>query len=123
MVAFSTGAVTRALHDLRSAFRHAFAVRPDRSDFSIDELALIDRVAREVVVRGMAAPAVLFLESMGPMSFLGSQALHFLTPILDCAFRTGELERIAALLERRDAVARLCAAIEVSSAPKGAPAQ
>jgi hypothetical protein len=71
----------------------------------------------------MATPAVLFLESIGPMHFLGSQALHFLSPILDCAFQARDVERIATLLERRDALARLCAAIDARSTPTGAPAQ
>ena len=29
---------------------------------------------------------MMFLESMGPMNFLGSQALHVMTPIIECAF-------------------------------------
>lgn len=123
MTVFSSDSVSRTVQNLRSAFKHAFAVRTERAEFSEDELRLIDRVAQEVVSRGMAAPALLFLDSMGPMSFLGSQALHFLTPILDCAFDTGELDRIARLLERRDAAARLSAAIETCSAGKGAAAQ
>ncbi|MBX3238073.1 MAG: hypothetical protein KF814_18150 [Nitrospiraceae bacterium] len=123
MPAFSCDSVTRTLQNLRSAFSHAFAVPVDRADFTEDELHLIDRIADAVVSRGMAAPAVLFLDSMGPMNFLGSQALHFLTPILDCAFDAGDLDRIAQLLERRNAVSRLSAAIEARSAGQGVSAQ
>ena len=68
--------------DLRAGFKHAFAVRPEQQDFTTADLALLDRVARAIVTRGMATPATLFLDSMGPMNFLGSQALHFLTPII-----------------------------------------
>jgi hypothetical protein len=123
MTVFSTESVSRTLEHLRAAFQHAFTVRHDLSDLSTEELRLIDRLAQEVVGRGMAAPAVLFLESIGPMHFLGSQALHFLSPILDCAFQARDVERIATLLERRDALARLCAAIDARSTPTGAPAQ
>lgn len=81
------------------------------------------RMADAIVKRGMAAPATLFLESMGPMNFLGSQALHFLTPIIEFAFNAKEVEQVARLLERRDSVTRLIAVIEARSPSKGAAVQ
>ena len=60
----------------------------------------------------MATPAILFLESVGPMNFLGSQALHFFTPILEVVFAQRDVERVALLLERRDTLSRLGAMIE-----------
>lgn len=86
-------------------------------------MQLLERIAEVVVKRGMAAPATMFLESIGPMNFLGSQALHFITPIIDCAFNVKEVEQVARLLERRDTVSRLIAIIEAKSAPKGATAR
>ena len=62
----------------------------------------MERMADAIVKRGMAAPATVFLESMGPMSFLGSQALHFFTPIIDFVFNAREVEQVARLLERRE---------------------
>ncbi|UVT20467.1 MAG: hypothetical protein H8K03_00625 [Nitrospira sp.] len=108
---------------LRAGLRHAFAVPPENQPLSIEDVQLMERIAEVIVKRGMAAPATMFLESMGPMNFLGSQALHFLTPILDCAFNTKEVEQVARLLERRDTVTRLISIIEAKSAPKGATAQ
>jgi hypothetical protein len=46
------------------------------------------------------------------MNFLGSQALHFFTPILEVVFPQRDIERVALLLERRDTLARLTALIE-----------
>ncbi len=88
-------------------------------------MRLLERIAEVVVKRGMAAPATMFLESIGPMNFLGSQALHFITPIIDCAFNVKEVEQVARLLERRDTVSRLIAVIEAksASAPNGATAR
>jgi hypothetical protein len=68
----------------------------------------------------MGAPAAVFLESMGPMNFLGSQALHALTPIIECAFESKDLERIARLLERRETMPRLVALIETKTSSQGA---
>ncbi|NJN36492.1 MAG: hypothetical protein HC794_04825 [Nitrospiraceae bacterium] len=84
---------------------------------------MLERIAETIVKRSMAAPATMFLESMGPMNFLGSQALHFIAPIIECAFSAKEVEQVARLLERRDTVTRLIAIIEAKSAPKGAMAQ
>jgi hypothetical protein len=65
----------------------------------------------------------MFLDSMGPMNFLGSQALHFLTPIIDCAFNAKEVEQVARLLERRETISQLIAVIEARSSGQKASAQ
>jgi len=108
---------------LRAVFRHAFAVRPENQPLANEDVQLLERIAEMIVKRGMAAPATMFLESMGPMNFLGSQALHFITPIIDCAFNVKEVEQVARLLERPDTVTRLISIIEAKSAPKGATAR
>src|SRR6185437_3713948 len=123
MRAFSKKAVTEKLTKVQAVLRHAFAVQPETQPLAIEDVQLLERIAETIVKRGMAAPATMFLESMGPMNFLGSQALHFITPIIDCAFNVKEVEQVARLLERRDTVTRLIAIIEAKSAPKGATAQ
>jgi hypothetical protein len=119
----SKGFVAEKLVQLRASLRHAFVVRPEAQPFSIEDIELMERVADAIVKRGMAAPATVFLESMGPMNFLGSQALHFLTPIIECAFDTREVEQVARLLERRDSISRLVAIIEAKSSAKRASAR
>jgi hypothetical protein len=57
------------------------------------------------------------------MNFLGSQVLHFFTPILDLAFDAKEGERVARLLERRDSISRLIAIIEAKSSDQRASAR
>ncbi|MDH4329242.1 MAG: hypothetical protein OEV77_12025, partial [Nitrospira sp.] len=111
------------LAQLQAGFRHAFAVRPDSQPLSIEDVELMERVADVIVKRGMAAPATVFLESMGPMNFLGSQALHFFTPIIECAFNVKEVEQVARLLERRETIPQLIAVIEAKSSISRASAQ
>lgn len=124
MTSLSKESISQTWGKLREGLRHAFAVRPEQEVFTIEDVALLERVAEAVVKRGMAAPATMFLESLGPMNFLGGQALHFLTPILEFAFNAREVEQVAHLLERRDTVSRLIALIEAKSAPsQGASAQ
>lgn len=123
MHVFFKNNVVEKLVRVRAGLRHAFAVQPENQPLSIEDVQLMERIAEVIVNRKMAAPATIFLESMGPMNFLGSQALHFLTPIIDCVCSAKEVEQVARLLERRDTVTRLIAIIEANSAPQGATAQ
>lgn len=112
MATFSKDNLVQRLNGFTARLRHAFAVTPEGQPLSDDDVALLERVADTVIRRRMASPALLFLESMGPMNFLGSQALHFFTPLLDVVFPQRDIERVALLLERRDTLARLAAIIE-----------
>lgn len=108
---------------VQTGFQRAFSTEPDMTPHPAEDVELLERMADVIVKRGMAAPATVFLESMGPMNFLGSQALHFLSPIIDCACNAKEIEQIARLLERRDSIPRLIALMEAKSAPPGAKAR
>ncbi|HTL62216.1 MAG TPA: hypothetical protein VL261_11270 [Nitrospira sp.] len=111
------------LRKLHHGIRHAFSTQPVAAAVSSEDLALMERMADALVTRGMGTPAMMFLESMGPMNFLGSQALHFLTPLLECAFEGKDFERVASLLERRDSISRLVALIEHKTSAKRASAR
>lgn len=60
----------------------------------------------------MTVPAILFLESVKPLSFVGSQAMYFFEPMVRAIFPVPEYERFAALMERRESVEALLVAIE-----------
>lgn len=123
MASFTKASLTEKWDRVRAGLSHAFSTRAEADPFTIEDLALLQRIADAVVQRRMVAPAVVFLESLGPMSFLGSQALHFFAPIIELAFSAHEVSQVAALLERRDTTVRLIALIEAASAPQGAAAR
>jgi hypothetical protein len=124
MSVFSAAFLSSRVQKLRAGLRHAFAVRPEQERFTAEDLALLERIADAIVTRGMATPATLFLESMGPLNFLGSQALHVLTPIVESVLSATELTQIARLLERRDSIHRLMTLIEAKATPsRGVPVQ
>jgi hypothetical protein len=106
---------------VRAELSHAFSTTSEVQVLTAEDFALLERVADAVVKRGMAAPATVFLESLGPMNFLGSQALYFLTPIVEWAFQAKEVEQVARLLERRDTISSLITLIETKSAPQAPP--
>ena len=118
MALFSKGFLAQRVSGLTARVRHAFAVEPEGQPLNPEDAALLELVAATVVERGMATPAILFLESVGPMSFLGSQALHFFTPILEVIIPQRDVERVAQLLERRDTLSRLTVLIERRTATR-----
>ncbi|MCC6141232.1 MAG: hypothetical protein IT389_11550 [Nitrospira sp.] len=118
MASFTKASLTEKWDRVRAGLAHAFSTRAEVETLAHEELALLQRIADAVVQRRMAAPAVMFLESLGPMSFLGSQALHFFAPIIELAFSAQEVSQVAALLERRDTTVHLIALIEAASTPQ-----
>ena len=118
MTSLSKTSLAEKWDKVRAELSHAFSTKSEAEVFTVDDLALLERMADAVVKRGMAAPATIFLESLGPMNFLGSQALYFLTPIVEWAFNAKEVEQVARLLERRDTISRLITIIDTKSAPQ-----
>src|SRR5437870_13885610 len=101
---FSKGFLAHKLIGLKARVKHAFAGEPESQPLSLEDLALLERVAATVAERGLATPAIPVLESVGAMDFLGSQALHFFDPILELVFTQRDLQRVALLLLRRGPV-------------------
>ena len=121
MTSFSKTSLAGKWERVRDELSHAFSTKSEEEAFTVEDLALLERVADAVVKRGMTAPATVFLESLGPMNFLGSQALYFLAPIVEWALNAKEVEQAARLLERRDTISRLITIIDAKSAPQAPP--
>jgi phenylacetate-coenzyme A ligase PaaK-like adenylate-forming protein len=60
----------------------------------------------------MTVPAIFFLESVKPLSFVGSQALHFFEPMVNAFFQVRDYERFSLLMERRENLEVLLVKIE-----------
>ena len=96
---------------LKDALRNAFALGDDAS-FEDAEKALANKLAAFVVRRRMGEAALMLLESMRPLSFLSSQALHALQPFASAVFNPEEYRRFAVMLGRRGSIPLLIEAIE-----------
>ena len=73
---------------------------------------IIINLANEIVLRGMAVPAIFFLESTKYISFLGSQFLIFLGPIATCFINNLKYYNFAEIIEDRDNIELLICEIE-----------
>jgi hypothetical protein len=82
--------------------------------FTSRELALIEDAAQAVVRRRLATPAMMMLETMTPMNMVTASMLHVLAPIWRAALPASRIDRLAALLERRDALPALVRAIDAA---------
>lgn len=76
------------------------------------DAALIEAVAKRIVAMGLAAPAVFFLESTKPLSYIGSQALVFLEPFVKSVLNLRSYDRFTAMLEDRKNIEKLMLRIE-----------
>jgi len=79
---------------------------------SEDDRALLERLARRVVELRLETPALLTLETARPLSVLAGQAMLFFEPFAQALFRLPDYRRLAALVERREAMEALAAMIE-----------
>ena len=75
-------------------------------------LEIIDKISNFIVIRKMAAPAIMLIESLRPLNFIGSQLLYFLAPFAEIIFNPKEYQEFAALLENREYVKILIDSID-----------
>lgn len=74
--------------------------------------AILTRIAEKIVKRGMTVPAVLALEMMKPLSFIGSQTMVFFGPMITAFVRAETYYELTELLEDYHNVEVLVAEIE-----------
>ncbi|HET7678149.1 MAG TPA: hypothetical protein VFK38_09900 [Candidatus Limnocylindrales bacterium] len=72
---------------------------------------LVESVAREIHLRGLIGPAVMFLEASRPYRPLGSQAMLFFDPVLRGVF-SGDLDGVQLLLADEAGIERLIERLE-----------
>lgn len=77
-----------------------------------DEEAILDAVAGRIARMGLGVPAIFFLESSKPLSFLGSQFLVFIEPFVKTFIEVKNYEKFCLMMEDRDNVEKLIQKIE-----------
>lgn len=73
---------------------------------------ILDKISKKVVQWKMAVPAIIFLESVKPLSYLGSQVMVFFEPFVHALFNFPEYSEFQQMMERRENVERLLQRIE-----------
>jgi hypothetical protein len=106
-------AMRRFWSRFKAGLANAFAYDDGRADITQDDLALLDKVAEFVVRRRLTTPAILLLESTGPLNFVGASLMSFFRPILSAGFKMDEYEKFERLLEKRCSLPLLTERIEL----------
>ncbi|MHB8079709.1 MAG: hypothetical protein ACYDIE_10715 [Candidatus Krumholzibacteriia bacterium] len=99
------------------------AAGPPPDTLPADDDLLLAELAVAVQRRGLATPAVLWLESLRPLSFIGAQAMHALTPFVQLLTSGARFERLAVIFEERGHLERFLRLIETAAALPPAPAK
>jgi hypothetical protein len=81
-----------------------------------DEDRILTKVAQRVVRWKMSVPAIVFLESVKPLNYIGSQTLVFFEPIVQSVFNFKDYDTFQRAMERRENVERLMQKIEAADA-------
>jgi hypothetical protein len=66
--------------------------------------ALLLHLADKVVQLRMTTPAILFLESVRPLNYVGSQVMVFFAPMVRGFFGLPEWDELRLVLERRESI-------------------
>lgn len=73
---------------------------------------LLDKLASKIVKWNMGVPGIMFFDSTKYLNRVGSQFLVFSSPIVDSIFPSWEIDKFAAILEKRSSVEYLLDKIE-----------
>ncbi len=84
--------------------------------YTDEEKQLLDKLAKKVVHWKMTAPAIMALESVKPLNYIGSQAMVFFEPIIQTLFNLKDYDTVRQMLERRETLEMLLLRIEAFDA-------
>ena len=85
--------------------KHAFHIEPD-GPIEPNEMQKksLDKLCRGIIRRGLVTPAVIGVEMGRPLNFIGSQTMHFFTPLISAFVPTDSWKAVAEFLEHRGSV-------------------
>ena len=97
----------------RDVFRSGTEPPPDPNEKLTEEEHLaLQKLAAKVVEWKMASPAILFLESMKPLNWIGSQAMVFFDPFVQALFSFADYRTLQRTLEKRESMEVMIQKIE-----------
>jgi len=90
---------------MKKGWKHAFHV-DDPTTIAPTEMQkeAIDKLCRGIIRRGLTTPALIGVEMGRPLNFVGSQTMHFFTPLISAFVPTDKWKAVAEFLEHRGSV-------------------
>lgn len=97
---------------IRDIFKIPDGNSEDSTKPTPEEQELMDRIAKRIVKWGMTVPAIMFLESVKPLNYIGSQVMVFFEPFVGAIFDLKDYTRFQQMMEKRHNVENLLLTIE-----------
>ena len=98
------------------AFREIFSLTSkkegDAKELTPEQQEVLHKIAQKVVRWKMSVPAILFLESVKPLNYIGSQMMVFFEPFVQTVFSWKDYDQFRIIMEERENVERLLQKIE-----------
>jgi hypothetical protein len=98
------------------SFRDMFALGPkpqgEGQQLTPHQEEILDKIARKVIYWKMSVPAILFLESVKPLNYIGSQMMAFFEPFVQTLFTWKDYEEFRKMMEERGTIELLLQKIE-----------
>jgi hypothetical protein len=97
----------------RSGVANAFKIEADQPFTPTErQTEIVTKLADWVVRRKLTLPAVMALESVTPLNFLGSQAMVFFQPFATVFLNPADYKELLQMLEYRDCIQYVIRTIE-----------
>ncbi|MBC8202946.1 MAG: hypothetical protein H8E91_03870 [Planctomycetes bacterium] len=90
---------------MKKGWKHAFHVEDSESINPTEvQKNAIDKLCRGIIRRGLTTPAIIGVEMGRPLNYIGSQTMHFFTPLIAAFVPTDSWKAMAEFLEHRGSV-------------------
>ncbi|MCD4653074.1 hypothetical protein K8T06_03990, partial [bacterium] len=90
---------------IRSSLASAFIIEHDENwEPSDRQKEIVEKLAKWVIRRRLTLPAIMSLESITPLNYLGSQAMVFFHPFVAAFLNTGDYKEFQQMLENRQSM-------------------
>jgi len=97
------------------AFRDMFSLGAkgkENEELTPQQEQILAKIAQKVVDWKMSVPAILFLESVKPLNYIGSQMMAFFEPFVQTVFSWKDYDEFRKMMEERGTVEKLLQKIE-----------
>lgn len=84
----------------------------EKEELTPQQEEILTKIAKKVIDWRMSVPAILFLESVKPLNYVGSQMMAFFEPFVQAIFSWKDYDEFRRMMEERGTVEKLLQKIE-----------
>ena len=101
---------------MREAIKRAFDIG-EKKPFkpNKNQKLIVKKISFEISKRHLTLPAIVTLETLRPLNYLGSQAMHFFQPIITSILNVEGYSEFTSMLEKRECIDYLIDSIKLEN--------